>query len=453
MVFALLALLILFCPSTYAQTTSAVVFSGSVTTDFAAIGNCYADGDLPDVGVPSGVTQTGFDIETACFYYDGDSDRFYVGIKAFNDAIFGDADGDGDAGSSSASGIADFADLASTETIVLSLDLDGDSTANGFNAATVDVLIGVSDTGSLTQLGAYRPSSAYTPSNPGGGFGSHFAAVDVTAFASPDATAKDLEFVVDEFSLLGDAVAEPAIQIFTGSAAAAGIGTDFLPASGDAISYSLFDGDGDGLDDWEEVALGTDPTDTDTDDDGLTDGSEVNGDNPTDPLDTDTDDDGLTDGQEDTNGDGQIGADETDPNTADTDTDGLGDGIETNGENPTNPLVADTDGDGLSESTEDANVNGAINEGETDPNTADTDGGGVNDGTENDNGFDPLDPGDDAQIGITAGTSASAIYDSFQGGGLGCALVTNDTANPGQFPYSLFAAGLFVLWRLRRRIA
>ncbi|MFC2079630.1 hypothetical protein ACFLSZ_06590, partial [Candidatus Bipolaricaulota bacterium] len=79
------------------------------------------------------------------------------------------------------------------------------------------------------------------------------------------------------------------------------------------------DSDGDGLNDGEEIAIGTNPDDCDTDDDGRNDWHEVTGGGPipTDPFDPDTDDDGLLDS------------------------------AEVFGSNPTNPVNADTDGDGL----------------------------------------------------------------------------------------------------------
>ena len=79
------------------------------------------------------------------------------------------------------------------------------------------------------------------------------------------------------------------------------------------------DSDGDGLLDGEEVSIGTNPDDWDTDDDGRSDWHEHTGGGPiaTDPFDPDTDDDGLTDS------------------------------VEVFGDNPTNPVNADTDGDGL----------------------------------------------------------------------------------------------------------
>ena len=57
------------------------------------------------------------------------------------------------------------------------------------------------------------------------------------------------------------------------------------------------DPDGDGLPTTQEGPIGTNPNDPDTDDDGLSDGAEVNT-HHTDPLNPDTDGDGLKDGAE-----------------------------------------------------------------------------------------------------------------------------------------------------------
>ena len=48
----------------------------------------------------------------------------------------------------------------------------------------------------------------------------------------------------------------------------------------------------------------------------------------TDPTDPDSDNDGLQDGVEDSNGDGIVQAGETDPNVTDSDGDGIGDGVD-----------------------------------------------------------------------------------------------------------------------------
>ncbi len=108
----------------------------------------------------------------------------------------------------------------------------------------------------------------------------------------------------------------------------------------------------------------------------------------------DRDMDGLPDDEEDANGNGEVDEGETDPDDPDTDDDGLPDGTEVNGENPTDPLVADTDGDGLPDGAEDRDGNGRVDEGETDPNRADTDGDGLVDGAEDRNGNGEVDEGE-----------------------------------------------------------
>ncbi len=89
----------------------------------------------------------------------------------------------------------------------------------------------------------------------------------------------------------------------------------------------VVDSDGDGLDDADEESLGTGVLDPDSDDDGLLDGLEVLGGNPTDPLDANTDDDFLEDGEEDVDADGIVDLGETDPTDPDTDDDGRRDGF------------------------------------------------------------------------------------------------------------------------------
>jgi hypothetical protein len=99
------------------------------------------------------------------------------------------------------------------------------------------------------------------------------------------------------------------------------------------------DSDGDTLLDGIEKAAGTSPTDTDSDDDGVSDQIE--------PL-----------WNEDSDGDGKINALDTD-----SDNDGVPDGIEMGllqgaGAIKTDPLKKDTDGDGLEDGEEDADKNG-----------------------------------------------------------------------------------------------
>ena len=131
------------------------------------------------------------------------------------------------------------------------------------------------------------------------------------------------------------------------------------------ISFSFdTDSDDDGLSDGQEIAIGTDPFDPDSDDDGLTDGDEVNV-HGTDPLDADTDDDGLNDGDEIALG--------TDPFDPDSDDDGLTDGDEVNVYG-TDPLDPDSDDDGLNDGMEIALG--------LDPLDSDTDDDGIPDGSD-----------------------------------------------------------------------
>jgi hypothetical protein len=193
--------------------------------------------------------------------------------------------------------------------------------------------------------------------------------------------------------------------------------------AGDAFS----DIDSDVLTAVEEFSRGTYPNDSDSDNDGLEDGAEVNV-HFTDPRDADSDDDNLTDGDEvliyvsdpnnpDSDEDGLADGEEvvvhgSNPNSTDTDGDQLDDFWEVdNGLDPTDsadashdrdtdglteleeyfgltdPLNADTDRDGLLDGEE-------VNAYATDPTRADTDGDYLIDAAELDAGLDPLDPAD-----------------------------------------------------------
>ncbi|MGH7337093.1 MAG: S8 family serine peptidase, partial [Myxococcota bacterium] len=97
-------------------------------------------------------------------------------------------------------------------------------------------------------------------------------------------------------------------------------GLGFRRTDGAGALATLIDRDGDGLTDAAEAALGTDPLDADSDDDGLSDGEEVNT-HGTDPLLPDSDGDGLSDGAE-------LTTHATDPLDLDSDGDGWNDGPE-----------------------------------------------------------------------------------------------------------------------------
>ena len=192
-----------------------------------------------------------------------------------------------------------------------------------------------------------------------------------------------------------------------------------------------FDNDDDGLGDgYEYFVLATNPILDDSDGDGIQDGWEVgltpadlvsdhwdcsqnklikgtdrgkfgNGDGDpattTDPTDPDTDADGLCDGNKSISGVCDYGEDnlngeanglvnrdndgwllETDPSNPDTDGDGILDGTET----ATDPLDKDTDDDGLYDGVEDKNRDGNQDSDETSPVDPDSDDDGIPDGTE-----------------------------------------------------------------------
>ncbi|MFL2941693.1 MAG: transglutaminase domain-containing protein [Candidatus Poseidoniales archaeon] len=162
------------------------------------------------------------------------------------------------------------------------------------------------------------------------------------------------------------------------------------------------DSDDDTLKDGDEI-LGTDEnggyvtnaTNDDTDGDFLLDGAELKV-HDTEPDNNDTDDDGLEDGDE---LDGEIGSSYvTDPTSNDTDGDGLDDGDEIT-LHLTNPASADTDIDFLTDKQELMGWNSSNEEhgyGPTDPTESDTDGGGQKDGLEiNLDGTDPTNAADD----------------------------------------------------------
>ncbi|MBR58792.1 MAG: hypothetical protein CMH54_12325 [Myxococcales bacterium] len=134
---------------------------------------------------------------------------------------------------------------------------------------------------------------------------------------------------------------------------------------GDACDDDI---DGDQISNDEELEVGLDPKDADSDDDGVLDGEEA-------------------DWDQDSDGDGKINAQDFD-----SDNDGVNDGAEAGVPSPgpftdtekgnftpdadptttTDPTDADTDGDGYSDGEEDLNGNGAVDSGESNPNDPDS---------------------------------------------------------------------------------
>ncbi len=220
---------------------------------------------------------------------------------------------------------------------------------------------------------------------------------------------------------------------------------------------SLADDDFDTLQNGDEIKMGTNPEDADTDNDGIRDGDEIDWDVDSDgdgewqdnlwyedhfyndginALDSDSDNDGVPDGTES----GVIeGHSHTYKNSiSDDPRDQMyeypilfeeGEAPDKDGNTTTDPFLNDTDGDGLfdgwddlnnnsiydpgEEVGEDINANGRVDAGETDPNIADTDGGGVEDGAEIAKGTDPLDPEDDFLVQDSDGDGYPDDIDTF----------------------------------------
>jgi hypothetical protein len=144
---------------------------------------------------------------------------------------------------------------------------------------------------------------------------------------------------------------------------------DVAPNAFFRIAISDYDEDADGLTNWEEHRLGTDPALADSDDDGMPDGWEMANDlDPNVPTDAngDADGDSLSNLLEFTL--------HTDPTLIDTDGDGLEDGEEVNTYH-TDPALHDTDGDTLSDGDE-------IDPLETNPLNVDSDGDWIDDAFE-----------------------------------------------------------------------
>ncbi|MBM4341898.1 MAG: hypothetical protein FJ100_00775 [Deltaproteobacteria bacterium] len=227
------------------------------------------------------------------------------------------------------------------------------------------------------------------------------ADADPSTITNPDAADSDMDGVRDGAE---DWNHDGKLQV------AAGESNPTLASS----TAAMPDADADGLPDAEEIHVGTNPADADSDDDGIFDGNEWN-------LSLDPDRDGAPCA-----------------NDADSDNDGLSDGTERNvaitakatwllrrnfgaDEDPTtatNPLRADSDGDGLRDGLEDPNGNGKLDTGESDPEdplsvakVIDTDLDGLADAEELRAGTSSTDRDTDDD-GVPDGAEPNALFDS-----------------------------------------
>ena len=249
-----------------------------------------------------------------------------------------------------------------------------------------------------------------------------------------------------------------------------------LDTDGDGLGNNEdLDADNDGASDDEEQAAGTDPIDSDSDDDGVIDGSDncglvSNGDQGnvdedamgdfcdddsdnddlsddresellTNPRDADSDDDGLNDGRE-------VDTDGTDPLDPDSDDDGRVDGVDRFPKNITE--WEDTDNDGVGDNADNCdttpNADQANMDGDSmgDACDSDDDGDGVSDVIENRIGSNPLNADTDGDtltdwFGGTVGENSdpclldpAASGDDVDGDGFGsiCDLSDDPAADP-----------------------
>ncbi len=230
---------------------------------------------------------------------------------------------------------------------------------------------------------------------------------------------------------------------------------EWLDTDGDGVGDNAdVDQDADGLSNTEEVVAGTDPVDSDSDDDGVLDGSDncpLHGDSNDQ---TDTDDDGVGDVcDDDLDNDGLSDADEnalgTDPSNSDSDGDTLLDGAEVTA--GTNPLSVDSDGDGYNDAddafptqisewldTDEDGVgdNSDLCDSDVDATNLDTDGDGIGDVCDDDADNDGLSNILEEKVGsnpLTADSDNDGLSDWFGGsksaGQDGCLLVADQTGS------------------------
>ena len=305
-------------------------FTGFIDNDFEDEA-CITD--ARSIAMPpsfSDSTISGFDAERICIIYDELSDTLYVGIGTFENLStgsyipFGDADGDGNPGSTSGEllveGGEDLAHLADEEYFSFIIDFDAD-----FNTVP-NVIAGTSVENSLPN--GFRVSEIALPH-----LGLNFSSLDVyygsvilssngsEVYVSPSSAAPHLEFLITNFSNLpgfsdmdlNDPNEEIGFIFKAGSFADTGIGDEdvqiileinrFFDVDSDTVPNAYDeDQDNDGIPDISEMDL--DGFDTDNDciisaDEATASGLDTDGDGDIDSADgwfaPDTDGDGIAD--------------------------------------------------------------------------------------------------------------------------------------------------------------
>ena len=264
---------------------------------------------------------------------------------------------------------------------------DGSNQAVGERWATRRWTAAAADTGDILV--------SYNLSKPNNGGGTTLFVVHngkVVSSAQSNNAAGVTDSVRIDNVIPGDTVDVALSPLFNNNTTDGGDSSNFGAKINLLFAREPSDADIDGLEDaWETRYFPNDLTQlsgldgADYDNDGSSDLAEYEA--GTDPTDEDSDDDGLKDGVE-TNTGNFVSADNagTDPLSDDSDGDGLKDNEEIAGTRgpPSDPTDDDTDDDGLADGAE-------VDTWQTNPNNANTDGDSASDGEEVALGFDPLD--------------------------------------------------------------
>lgn len=227
-----------------------ITFTGDVGADFPAF-TLYNDRNgVGDVGLPGtapGGTAVGWDLDNVGLAYDHLSDTLFVGFNMGGGAISGDADGDGDPGTT-ATWLddllgTDLVDLAGTEAIDILIDVDQSCEFGSGQASDYEVVAGIPNDGDITNFAVSPFSQSPTAFTvPGAG---HISPTTFSGsvFASPSASQPDLEFEIDNFcaSILpactpGVTPIAFAFRARAGSAADDGVGEDAIACTD--VSYT-----------------------------------------------------------------------------------------------------------------------------------------------------------------------------------------------------------------------
>lgn len=446
------------------QTPASIALTGSAGDDFVGRPiTVVVDGAAPDRPLGARLA-SGFDLRQIVYTYDVPTDTLYVGAATWWDSVsaaptlFGDADGDGDAGSMSAAFLSYGADSAAlgTDETFSTLFLPTYRGTSVLLPLLDSAIAGVPYSANLLAPTYTTLTSMLPAADPSDHFGTAIAGASIPSITTARSGQPHLEMKIRGFLGAWPSVSSSEVLLRTwgwaSTRAAPGFGGDSAPTSrfgvalclGDATdddrdgyaacdcddsddtvnpaAWEICDGldndcdgitenvlsascladpDQDGLNAAQETAAGTSDKDWDTDKDGLSDGDEATyGSSPTDP---DSDNGGVEDGAEVADGRNPMFA-------KDDDIDGDGLGAHDESTHGTDDRDRDSDNDGLSDSDEvalgtnpnelDSDRDGLEDGAEvedwfTDPLAVDSDGGGIDDLTEVTNGDDPTWDGDD----------------------------------------------------------